>query len=125
MDFFDPPMIALQKSKFVETDDGYLCRTKTKTCSLNLILSGDPFGLGNRLAKLLFQIGPDGRKARLNFAASHRSRFRSIQTGNRNRPPASWNDVNPVNAICPCRGTKICSLFCPNKVWCAVLSCLP
>lgn len=40
MDFFDPPTITLQKSKFIETDDGYLCRTKTKTCSLNLTLSG-------------------------------------------------------------------------------------
>ena len=40
MDFFDPPTISLQKSKFTITDDGYLCRTKTKTCSLNLTLSG-------------------------------------------------------------------------------------
>ena len=40
MDFFDPPSVALQKSKFIEINDGYLCRTKTKTCSLNLTLSG-------------------------------------------------------------------------------------
>ncbi len=40
MDFFDPPTITLQKSKFTKTNAGYLCRTKTKTCSLNLTLSG-------------------------------------------------------------------------------------
>ena len=40
MDFFDPPTITMQKSKFTETNNGYLCRTKTKTCSLNLTLSG-------------------------------------------------------------------------------------
>jgi hypothetical protein len=45
MDFFDPPTITLQNSKFVETDDTYLCRTKTKTCSLNLTLSGVEKGI--------------------------------------------------------------------------------
>jgi hypothetical protein len=45
MDFFDPPMITLQKSKFTETDDHYLCRTTTKTCSLNLTLSGTTKGI--------------------------------------------------------------------------------
>jgi hypothetical protein len=40
IDFFDPPTISLQSSKFIETDDGYICRTTTKTCSLNLTLSG-------------------------------------------------------------------------------------
>ena len=45
MDFFDPPTITLQKSKFIEIDGGYLCRTKTKTCSLNLTLSGVEKGI--------------------------------------------------------------------------------
>jgi hypothetical protein len=40
MNFFDPPMIMLQKSKFTETDYHYLCRTTTRDCSLNLTLSG-------------------------------------------------------------------------------------
>jgi hypothetical protein len=39
MDFFDPPIVTLQDSKFVEVDDRYICRTTTKTCSLNLTLS--------------------------------------------------------------------------------------
>jgi hypothetical protein len=45
MDFFDPPMITLQKSKFTEIDSHYLCRTTTKTCSLNLTLSGAEKGI--------------------------------------------------------------------------------
>ena len=45
MDFFDPPTIALQKSKFIQTDDTYLCHTTTKTCSLNLTLSGAEKGI--------------------------------------------------------------------------------
>jgi hypothetical protein len=38
--FFDPPEIVLQDSKFVPDGDGYICRTKNKTCSINLTLSG-------------------------------------------------------------------------------------
>jgi hypothetical protein len=38
--FFDPPEILLQDSKFVPDGDGYICRTKNKTCSINLVLSG-------------------------------------------------------------------------------------
>ena len=45
MDFFDPPIITLQDSKFVEGDDRYLCRTTTRTCSLNLTLSGAEKGI--------------------------------------------------------------------------------
>lgn len=45
MDFFDPPMIALQKSKFIFSDDRYICKTTTKTCSLNLTLSGTEKGI--------------------------------------------------------------------------------
>ena len=45
MDFFDPPIIALQDSKFAEGDDRYLCRTTAKTCSLNLTLSGAEKGI--------------------------------------------------------------------------------
>jgi hypothetical protein len=45
MDFFDPPTVILQKSKFIEVDDLYLCRTTTKTCSLNLTLSGAEKGI--------------------------------------------------------------------------------
>lgn len=45
MDFFDPPIITLQDSKFVEGDDRYLCRTTTRTCSLNLTLSGTEKGI--------------------------------------------------------------------------------
>ncbi len=40
MDFFDPPTIDLQKSKFTKIGDRYLCTTKTKSCSINLTLSG-------------------------------------------------------------------------------------
>jgi hypothetical protein len=45
IDFFDPPIITLQNSKFTEMDDRYLCRTRTKTCSLNLTLSGAEKGI--------------------------------------------------------------------------------
>jgi hypothetical protein len=45
MNFFDPPMITLQKSKFTEVDDRYLCRTTTRDCSLNLTLSGAEKGI--------------------------------------------------------------------------------
>jgi hypothetical protein len=45
MDFFDPPTIALQKSKFTRIDDRYICRTTTRTCSLNLSLSGAEKGV--------------------------------------------------------------------------------
>jgi hypothetical protein len=38
MDFFDPPIIELQKSKFTRDMDTYMCKTKTKSCSLNLKL---------------------------------------------------------------------------------------
>ncbi len=43
--FFEPPNLVLQNSKFTETRDGYICRTNTKTCSLNLSLSGSQKGI--------------------------------------------------------------------------------
>lgn len=43
--FFDPPEIVLQDSKFVPDGDGYICRTKTKNCSINLSLSGTQSGI--------------------------------------------------------------------------------
>jgi hypothetical protein len=40
MSFFDPPEVILQNSKFVPDGDGYVCLTKSKSCSINLTLSG-------------------------------------------------------------------------------------
>jgi hypothetical protein len=40
MTFFDPPRVELQNSKFKLENNEYVCYTKSKNCSLNLILSG-------------------------------------------------------------------------------------
>lgn len=45
MKLFDPPTVILQKSKFEKTDRGYICYTTTKSCSLNLALSGTTKGI--------------------------------------------------------------------------------
>lgn len=45
MIFFDPPQITLQKSKFSEIDNMYVCYTRTKSCSLNLSLTGSQKGI--------------------------------------------------------------------------------
>jgi hypothetical protein len=39
MNFFDPPLVELQKSKFISSDGIYICKTTSKTCSLNLKLN--------------------------------------------------------------------------------------
>ncbi len=39
MSFFDPPKVILQNSRFIPDGDGYICTTKSKTCSINLTLS--------------------------------------------------------------------------------------
>lgn len=36
MQFFEEPNILLQKSKFIHSDDGFICKTTSKKCSLNL-----------------------------------------------------------------------------------------
>ena len=45
MVFFDPPKILLQKSKFTEKDNTYICYTHSKSCSLNLNLSNSQKGI--------------------------------------------------------------------------------
>lgn len=46
MTFFDPPKITLQKSKFKQEDNNtYVCYTLTKSCSLNLSLTGSQKGI--------------------------------------------------------------------------------
>ncbi len=45
MVFFDPPKIVLQKSKFTEKDNTYICYTHSKSCSLNLNLSNSQKGI--------------------------------------------------------------------------------
>ena len=37
--FFEPPEITLQKSRFTKSENGFICHTTTKSCSLNLTLS--------------------------------------------------------------------------------------
>ena len=40
IDFFDPPDILIQDSRFIEQNGAYTCITRTKSCGLNLTLSG-------------------------------------------------------------------------------------
>ncbi|NRH21280.1 lamin tail domain-containing protein [Candidatus Gracilibacteria bacterium] len=43
--FFEPPEIILQKSHFTKSENGFICHTTKKSCSLNLTLSGAQKGI--------------------------------------------------------------------------------